>query len=302
MGTAKNIFLVSAMRSLALEPSCAETRVANSHAFTARMCAASRWEESSRPDSLFDDPLAKKLAGDEGLAQPMGSWIMTPRTRYADDYLRLHYANGCRQLVLLGAGMDSRAFRMGGLDDLKVFEVDQRTIFDVKEPLVANDRPKVAARRVVATDFTARGAWARDLAAAGFDERTPTVWILEGLLMYLGVDDARELLRDVGRISAPGSAAFHDACSLTYVSKGINVAGARFIGGSDDYRRLWAEHAGFDAGYARDFRSVSVDRRQRRVRVDPHVPEATPLRCRGRDVVLFVEAQKAAPANASRAA
>ena len=135
MGTAQNIFLVSAMRSLALEPSCAETRVANSHAFTARMCAASRWEESSRPDSLFDDPLAKKLAGDEGLAQPMGSWIMTPRTRYADDYLRLHYANGCRQLVLLGAGMDSRAFRLP-LEGTKVFEVDSQSLFDVKEPLV----------------------------------------------------------------------------------------------------------------------------------------------------------------------
>ena len=294
MGTAQNIFLVSAMRSLALEPSCAETRVANSHAFTARMCAASRWEESSRPDCLFDDPLAKKLAGDEGLAQPMGSWIMTPRTRYADDYLRLHYANGCRQLVLLGAGMDSRAFRMGGLDDLKVFEVDQRTIFDVKEPLVANDRPKVAARRVVATDFTARGAWARDLAAAGFDERTPTVWILEGLLMYLSLRDTEDLMRQVGELSAPGSVVFHDAVSANYVAggRGPVVGGAPFIGGSDDYKGMWREHAGFGEGYARDFSSIKVDRAQRKLRFDDGVAEATPARCRGNSVVLFVVAQK----------
>jgi len=191
MGTAQNIFLVSAMRSLALEPSCAETRVANSHAFTARMCAASRWEESSRPDSLFDDPLAKKLAGDEGLAQPMGSWIMTPRTRYADDYLRLHYANGCRQLVLLGAGMDARAYRAFApgadappdarsvtLDGLAVFEVDQQTTFDVKEPLVARAPLAVESRRVVGTDF-AKGptAWSDQLLHCGFDASVPTVWL-----------------------------------------------------------------------------------------------------------------------------
>ena len=52
----------------------------------------------------------------------------------ADDFLRTHYAKGCRQLVLLGAGMDARAYRMGGLDELRVFEVDQKTTFDVKEP------------------------------------------------------------------------------------------------------------------------------------------------------------------------
>ena len=130
------------------------------------------------------------------------------------------------------------------------------------------------------------------------------MWILEGLLMYLSLRDTEDLMRQIGKLSAPGSVVFHDAVSANYVAggRGPVVGGAPFIGGSDDYRRLWAEHAGFDAGYARDFRSVSVDRRQRRVRVDPHVPEATPLRCRGRDVVLFVEAQKSAPANASRAA
>ena len=110
--------------------------------------------------------------------------------------------------------------------------------------------------------------------------------------MYLGADDTRELLRDIGRISAPRSAAFHDACSLTYVSKGINVAGARFIGGSDDYRGLWAEHAGFSRSFARDFNSVRVNRARRSLEIDHSVPEATAKVCRGRNVVLFVEALK----------
>ena len=112
-----------------------EMRVTSAHSFTGRMCAASRWEESQRTDSLFQDPQAHKLAGSEGLSQSMGSWIMVPRTRFGDDFLRKFYATGARQLVLLGAGMDSRAYRMG-LDNLRVFEVDQQTTFDVKEPLV----------------------------------------------------------------------------------------------------------------------------------------------------------------------
>ena len=69
----------------------------------------------------------------------MGDWIMTPRTRFADDLVKEHYEGhaAARQLVLLGAGMDSRAFRMTSVDELAVYEVDQPTTFDIKEPLVA---------------------------------------------------------------------------------------------------------------------------------------------------------------------
>lgn len=62
-----------------------------SHAFTARMCAGSRFLESQRSDALFVDPLASKLAGPQGLAQPMGDWIMVPRTRFGDDFVLHHY-------------------------------------------------------------------------------------------------------------------------------------------------------------------------------------------------------------------
>ena len=78
------------------------------------------------------DLQAYKLAGAEGRAQPMGDWIMVPRTRFGDDYLREQYARGARQLVLLGAGFDARAYRMSQLPDLAVFEVDQQTTFDVR--------------------------------------------------------------------------------------------------------------------------------------------------------------------------
>ena len=60
-------------------------------------------------------------------------------------------------------------------------------------------------RAVVATEFTQRGQWGRDLVAAGFDVTVPTVWLLEGLLMYLSLPDTHDLMRIMGELSAPGS-------------------------------------------------------------------------------------------------
>lgn len=256
------------------------------------MCAATRGEETERADSLFKDMLGYRLAGSEGRAAPMGSWIMVPRTRYGDDLLTTKYhSNGCRQLVLLGAGMDARAFRMESLSELRVFEVDQQTTFDVKEPLLRDEQVVVADRMTVSTEFTEPGRWAKDLEMRGFDKTVPTVWLLEGLLMYLSLADTRELMQDLGELSAKGSVVFHDAVSANYVNQGIVVGGAPFVGGSDEYGRLWAEHAGFTKTYARDFTSISVDRRRRQLRVDENVPEATPKAVRGKSVVLFVEAE-----------
>ena len=97
----------------------------------------------------------------------MGGWIMVPRTAFGDNFLRQHYAKGARQLVLLGAGMDARAYRMTGMEQLRVFEVDQQTTFDVKEPLLETDELRVQQRSVVATEFSRPGQWGRDLEAAG---------------------------------------------------------------------------------------------------------------------------------------
>ena len=272
----------------------AEATVTTPHAFTGRMCAGERWKEAQRSDSLFHDHLAAKLAGSEGRAQPMGSWIMIPRTRYGDDLLRICYeTRGVRQLVLLGAGMDARAYRMQNMSELRVFEVDQKTTFDVKEPLLEGEQLTTASRVVVATEFTDRGQWSRDLEAAGFDRNVPSVWLLEGLVMYLSMSDTIAMMKDIGFLSANGSAVFHDAISAHYLQNRIVVGGAPFIGGSDEYSRLWKEHAGFANSYARSIEAIRVDRPGRRLVInDDAVPEATPEVCRGRDVVLFVEATK----------
>ncbi|CAD7932081.1 unnamed protein product [Amoebophrya sp. A25] len=274
--------------------------VATPHSFTGRMCAGSRWEEHVRKDRLFTDPLAFSLAGPSGRRQPMGAWILVPRTRFGDDLLYDRYENhGARQLVLLGAGFDSRAYRMPGLEELKVFEVDQKTTFDVKERILKGGKAGTPAlltqsRHVVATEFDQSGRdWCKDLLDSGFDPAVPTVWLLEGLMMYLTPSDGRRLMRDVGKLSAPKSVVFHDGCSHAYIAEGVRVAGAPFVGGSDNYAAEWKNEGGFDQGVqVYDFsRDIKVDRKAQKLHVSQR-GGATPQRCQGNLLVLFVVAEK----------
>ena len=85
---------------------------------TAHWTAAVRAKESERPDRLFDDPWAAALAGEAGMAwlEPRTPDSLAPivlRTRYFDDFLqRITRQSGIRQVVLLAAGLDTRAFRL----------------------------------------------------------------------------------------------------------------------------------------------------------------------------------------------
>lgn len=261
------------------------------------MCAASRYEESLRSDSLFVDPLSKELAGPEGLRNPMGAWVLVPRTAFGDELLWHFYSEkGCRQLVLLGAGVDARAFRLEGMPELNVFEVDQQTTFDYKDPIVQNHALTVNSRVVVATDFSTSQDdehWEQSLLKMGFDASVPTVWLLEGLIMYLTDVEARRVMRCIGRLSTKSSAVFHDAITHTHVSSGIVVGGAPFVGGSDDYAGMWAQEAGFHKTSVRSIDRFWVDRRNRRLVVDDSPSaEATAQVCRHQKLCLFVQSEK----------
>ncbi|CAE7219153.1 unnamed protein product [Symbiodinium natans] len=261
-----------------------------SHAFTAKMCAGSRYMESQRPDALFVDPLASKLAGPQGLAQPMGDWIMVPRTRFGDDFVVQHYMGGTRQLVMLGAGMDARAYRLR-LPDLKVFEVDLPILLQDKEPLLEGESLTVQSRTVVPTDFSSGEDWSWKLQNTDFDPTQPTVWLLEGLMMYLTDTEAAQTLRRIGGLSAPRSSLFFDAISASYVHQRIVVGGAPFLGGSDHYGALLQDLASFSRTQVWDFSSLRIDRRNRRLSKD-WARSLEPTDLYGRNLVLFVESQK----------
>lgn len=166
---------------------------------TALWIAAARARESARPDRLFDDPWADALAGDTGRAmldsRPENAFLPI-RTRFFDDVVRS--AGWATQLVLLGAGMDTRAYRLALPATTVVHEIDQPGALAAKDTALAGAVP--TCRRVsVEADLAAD--WSTPLLAAGFDVTLPTVWLAEGLLFYLSQPAVTGLLAMAAALS-----------------------------------------------------------------------------------------------------
>jgi len=182
--------------------------------FTSRLTAAARARETERPDRLFNDEFAAALAGPEGFAFLDRHWVAvggTPRpnfavrTRFFDDFLlATARTRGVRQVVLVAAGLDTRAFRLEWPPGVRVFEIDQVEVLHYKasilDPLRATPRCE---RTTVAVDL--RADWSRVLLDAGYRTTEPTVWLLEGLLMYLPNAAVERLLTEAARLSGRGS-------------------------------------------------------------------------------------------------
>ena len=109
-----------------------------------------------------------------------------------------------QQVVILAAGMDTRAFRIPWPSGVKVFEVDRDEIFDHKEAVLGRAGASPSCDRHVVRADLAR-PWTAALAAAGFERSKPAAFLVEGLLMYLDEAEALALLAAIGRIAAPGS-------------------------------------------------------------------------------------------------
>lgn len=176
---------------------------------TAVIIAQARATEDERPDRLFSDPLAAALVEAVGWIQVADAGRMNQeyfalRTRFFDDRLRAATAAGCTQVVLLAAGLDTRAFRLDWPAGTTVFEVDLPGLVSFKEAVLGAQRAEPACRRVVLR-ADLRTDWYTPLVQAGFDPARPTAWLIEGLLMYLERPDADALLDRVGTLSAPGS-------------------------------------------------------------------------------------------------
>ncbi|TQS29895.1 SAM-dependent methyltransferase [Microbispora sp. KK1-11] len=230
---------------------------------TALGMAMVRAHESLRDDRLFSDPYAQRFldaapgafpeqpASAEDLAAlgPLASlgavfaFHGVLRTRFFDDYLIAATAAGCPQVVLLAAGLDTRAFRLPWPGGVRVFELDLPEVLAFKEAVLDRaDALPACERKAVPADLRAR--WAGELVAAGFDHAVPTAWLAEGLLLYLTADEATRLLTEVGELSRPGS-------RLAFEHGGIAdpalLAQARGMPAMDEYASLWREGPGEDA-------------------------------------------------------
>ena len=177
---------------------------------TALHTAGARAQETQRPDRLFNDRWAEQLAGREGKEwlekQSIDSGVsIVVRTRFFDDFLkRVMEASPIRQVVLLAAGLDTRAYRLPWPDHARLFELDQPQVLEYKEQVLteAGAQP-TCERKVIAVDLTS--AFQETLLQAGFQPQQPSVWLLEGLLLYLPQATMMSLLNEITSLAVPGS-------------------------------------------------------------------------------------------------
>ncbi|MFD6277887.1 class I SAM-dependent methyltransferase [Streptomyces sp. NPDC060209] len=191
---------------------------------TALLVAAARAIETHRHDALAQDVYAEHFvraapasAGwpvrmrqvPDGDANPLWGRFARYfglRTRVLDDFLlRSVHTGDARQVVLLGAGLDARAYRLDWPPGCVVYEIDRGGVLEFKhEVLDGLSATPQAARVPVPVDL--RADWVEALTGAGFDTSAPSVWLAEGLLFYLPAAAETYLIDMVDRMSPEGSA------------------------------------------------------------------------------------------------
>jgi methyltransferase (TIGR00027 family) len=159
------------------------------------------------------------------------------RTRMIDDLVRDAIGGGLRQLILLGAGFDSRAYRLEEARTIAAFEVDHPSTQRAKiERLSARMGPLPKSVRFVEVDFE-KDDLRKKLREAGFDEHTPAVVVWEGVVSYLTEQAVRGNLSLLRQLLAESSRLI-----FTYVHKGA-VDGSVQFGGSRRWKS-WVSRSG----------------------------------------------------------
>ncbi|MEZ0364325.1 SAM-dependent methyltransferase [Mycobacterium sp. pUA109] len=185
-------------------------------AITAIGVAVIRARETNRDDRLYADPLAQAFVDAARTGFTAERWAhldaladrffdgRTLGVRLVDDRVRDALEAGIAQIVLLGAGLDTRAFRMGLPPHVAVFEIDLPELFAFKEAVLNRGTAEPSCQRhVVAADL--RDDWVTPLHASGFCDDEPTYWVDEGTLGFLTQEWNQHVVRTLTQLSARGS-------------------------------------------------------------------------------------------------
>ncbi|GGV43845.1 putative S-adenosyl-L-methionine-dependent methyltransferase [Streptomyces griseoflavus] len=189
---------------------------------TALLVAAARAIETHRHDSLAQDTYAEHFVraapacanwpvriaqvpdGDSDPLWGRFARYFGLRTRVLDDFVLRSVRTSARQVVLLGAGLDTRAFRLDWPSDCVVYEIDRAGVLAFKHQVLTDLSATPKAERVtVPVDL--RADWVTALTTAGFDPAAPSVWLAEGLLFYLPGPAETYLIDTVDRLTTEGS-------------------------------------------------------------------------------------------------
>jgi methyltransferase (TIGR00027 family) len=180
---------------------------------TAFMVAVYRAMESERPDALFRDPLARKLAGDHGqrivddmsgglfrgralsLRSRMVGWTVAIRTRIIDEFIQHAIDKGFDAVMNLGAGLDARPYRMTLPADFHWIEVDYPSVIEFKESRLADETPRCHLERV---KLDLENAEERRRLFSQIGSRFENVFVLtEGVVIYLTPEKVAGLAEDL---------------------------------------------------------------------------------------------------------
>lgn len=187
---------------------------------TAIGAAMMRARETARLDRLFDDPYAADFVAavssifangptpedDPAIAELETAFeeVVAVRTRFFDDFVT-DAAARCRQVVLVGAGLDTRAFRLDWPEGTQVFELDLPEVLSFKDSVLATNGAQSRCQRVTVAVDLQQHAWPAAVVDAGFDPTRPAAWVIEGVVPYLTNDAAERLLATVTGLSSPDS-------------------------------------------------------------------------------------------------
>jgi len=206
--------------------------IATSVGATAVMVAMARAAETGGPDPLIRDHFAEPLVSTpelEGVRQQVAAWwaagsngdgagdnpgfsvdaqqminYQAVRTHFFDAFFADAAAAGIRQVIILAAGLDSRAYRLDWPAGTVVYEIDLPRVLDYKaETLVRHGAKSMADRRPVPVDL--RHDWPQAMRDAGFDATRPVAWLAEGLLPFLPAAAQERLFAAIDEQSGSGS-------------------------------------------------------------------------------------------------
>ncbi|MCE7002251.1 SAM-dependent methyltransferase [Kibdelosporangium philippinense] len=223
--------------------------------YTAMIAAYARAQEAKQDNPLFVDPLADLFVAaatglvpgtnlprlgpiridDESLLWDFLSALFCGRTPFFDAHIKQHVGAGIRQIVILAAGLDTRAFRMNLPATTTVYEIDTPEVLDFKAAVLADEQP-TATRVAVPADL--REDWAGALTAAGFRPNVRTLWLVEGLLMYFDAAAADNLLATISSLSLPANGLLTE----TIIRKPVMQDVPEIVGSEDEaVTRLFME-------------------------------------------------------------
>jgi len=169
---------------------------------TARWVCVYRARENDRPNGLFRDPYAGRLAGARGAeiaarmkSQDRNEWAYVIRTYLFDSFIQEQIDGGVDMVINLAAGLDARPYRMNVPPSLQWIEVDLPEITEYKEEVLEGETPRCSLERekLDLADAGARRQLFDRLAA----KSKKALIVSEGLLIYLGAENVRSLADDL---------------------------------------------------------------------------------------------------------